>query len=215
MTIMSVIWLLPILWLSGSILYCSIRLWLMYKEEIHIQVHRTLEKIGLWKMGMGRWVRLGRYIFYYVISAAASVPIFIAISAVTGVKAVEQIATFVERLGTAEFGKLLTTVGFAMVTVIESLLMYGRDFSKVTNEMSKLQKFFLEYFWGKILPVLLWGFAGFTAYKDIFFRATHEWLSSPGRVFRLCLGVVSVGIFGFALINNIYEWNKGSADNSF
>ena len=199
--IIDIIWLFPILCLLGSILYCSIRLWRMYKEEIDSYAHRILAKFGLWKTGMGRWVRLWQYSLCYILSAILSVLISVAIPLVTKTEVIEQITAFVERLGTVELSKFLATVGFATITVVESLLMYGCDFSKVDRKLSKLQKFVLMRF----LPVLIWVFAGVFVYKDYFFRAAEEWISSPGRVFQLCWGAVSIGIFGLSLCNVIKD----------
>lgn len=197
------IWLLPIVCLSGSILFCSIRLWLMYKEKVYIRAHRVLKKIGLWKTGVGRWIRLGRYGLYYISSAILSVIISVTIPLVTGAEIIEQVTAFVERLSTVELSKFLATVVFAMITVLESLLMYGCNFSKADRK-----KFLGERFLYTILPVLIWLPTGVSVYKDYFFRAADEWISSPGRVFQLCWGAVSVGIFGVALFNVLQDMRK-------
>lgn len=194
------LWLLPIVCLSGSILCCSIRLWLMYKEKVYIRAHQILKKIGLWKTGVGRWIRLRRYGRYYIFSAILSVFISVAISLVTEAGVIEQITTFVERLSVVELSKFLATAGFATITALESVLMYGCDFSKADR-----QKFLFKWLLYGILPVAIWIPAGVSVYKDYFFRAAGEWISSPGRVLQLCWGAVSVGIFGFALLNVIRD----------
>lgn len=206
--IRDIIWLLPILCLLVSIAYCSLRLWVMSKEEIHIYVHRAFNKIGLWKTGMGRWIRLGKYGFYYILSSVLSVVISIIISRIAEPGVIEHISEFVERLSSVELNKLLATFGFAIITIFESLLMYGRDFSKVKREFSKPKRFFFEYFLGGFFPILVWLFCGILVYKDYLFRSVYEWISSPGRVFQLSWGVVSVCIFVAAVFSGIQDMRR-------
>lgn len=202
--IKDIIWLLPIVCLLGSILYYSARLWWMCKKEIYTFAQRMLAKFGFWKIGVGRLNRLQKYGCWYIVSAILSILIFCVASFMTKAKVIEEITTFAERLGIIEFGKFSATFGFAVITVVESLLMHGCDFSEIKLRLSKLESFLGRIFF-TILPGLIWILTGFAVYKDYFFRTANEWISSPGRVFQLCWGVVSMGIFWDALSNVIQD----------
>lgn len=192
--IKDIIWLLPILCLSGSILYCSIRLWLMYKEEIYICAHRMLAKSGFWKTGMGRLDKLRKYSCWYMLSTILSVVIFCVVSFMTKAKADEEVTAFAGRPGIVEFDKILATLGFVAITVVESLLMCGCDFSKVNHKLSEFKSSFGRNFF-RALPVFIWVFAGSLVYKDYFLGTTNEWVSSLGRILQLFWGGVSIGVF--------------------
>ena len=204
----NIIWLLPILCLSASILYCSVRLVLMYKEELYIQIHQILKKLSLWKTDMGRRLRLKRYSCYYVCSVIASIVISIAVSATAEKKAFEEIRAFVERLSIVEVSKLFCTVAFAWCISIGSVLMSEFNSSKEDSKLSKSQNL-LEHCLDNFF-LLIGAFFGFIAYKDYFFpfRAIHEWISSPGRIFQLCLLVTTIIICGTAIVNNLLNKQK-------
>lgn len=214
--IRDIIWLMPILCLSGSILYCLTRLWMMYWKSVHIWVNHLLEKMGLWKTGIGRWTRLGRYISYYTISAILSVLIYLIASIIFKVEITEQFTIFMEHFSIIEAGKFFATIIFAIETMFISLMMYGRDFTKMKREHFNP---FFRILGEAIFAVLIWLVSGIGTYKDWFFRATQgwsywlqEWFSSPGRVVQLCWGIVSVIIFGSAVLNIFRDmqrdWNS-------
>ncbi len=120
---------LPILCLLGGILYCGAHLWQVYRNEIYSWANSFLKKIGLWKTGMGRLIRLKQYSCYYILSTILSLFISVAISWATEAGVIEQFISFVKSLS-IEVNKFLTTVGFAVFTVVVSLLMYDIDFLK-------------------------------------------------------------------------------------
>lgn len=196
---------LPVLFLLGSILYCGVLLWKMYREAVQFQIQRIIKKMGFWKTGMGRWIRLRNYSIIYVISAIISIIISIIVPLLTNKEIIEEISVFVNRLSIIEIRKFLATAGFAVFTICESLLMYERDFSKIDSRTSKSRKFLLRYLIGDFLPILLWLLFGFGVYKDYFFRNAPEWISSPGRVFQVIWGAVSIFILGATVFHNFFR----------
>lgn len=191
---------LPILCLLGSTALCVACMWKVYWKEVHIQVHRVMKKVGLWKTGKGRWRWLAIESILYLILGAISVLISILSIMDSGEK------FFAETVPLAE---IIGTLMFSASTMIISLLIYGIDFSKVAQHLSN---FFVTFF-RKLLtftaPIFLWIIFGLFVYKKFFGRSLSDWFSSIGSALNLSCGIASIIIMAITVIISIRDEYTG------
>lgn len=182
---------LPVLCLLGSILYCGIHLWKAYQKPIHLWAHQMIERAGFWKTGMGRWRSLATSACLYSVSAVLSAILPVLIPLLR-----REDFAFTWTRDTKEF---VSSLLFALITVVISLSMYGVDLSKATKRLSRLVEKVLIF----CFPIILWIFFGFGFYKDFLSKgilaSIVDSFFSTGDMFKLLWGCVSLFVMVIAV----------------